>query len=165
MVWDGPPAQVRILTTCPRLDNEVTSWARWEPALSGWGLHTQQASRPGLGGAVAGELQGSGETDRDACSFNPTTGGLNNRNMFSYGSGSWKSSGGQRGGRLPEAPRERPSHVSRQLLGLLAVPAPACLTSRATLPATVSCAFMGILLSMCSGSLFSLLLKTCPNPL
>lgn len=84
------------------------------------------------GGAVAGERQGSGELIETRVCFlglleqSPTTGGLNNRNMFSYSSRSWKCSEGQRGGRLLEALRERLSHVSRQFLGVAAVPGPAC---------------------------------------
>lgn len=83
-------------------------------------------------GAVAGERQGSGELIEMRVCFlglleqSPTTGGLNNRNMFSYSSGSWECSGGQRGGRLLEALQERPSHASHQFLGVAAVLGPAC---------------------------------------
>ena len=48
VVWDGPPAQVRVLTTCPRLDNEVTSWAGWEQrSAAGRSTHSGRSARAG----------------------------------------------------------------------------------------------------------------------
>lgn len=162
MLLDHSPARVRILTTCPHLDNEVSSWATWEPVLNCRGLHTQQATRPVQGGAVAGELQDSGELIEMRVCFlgpleqSPMTGGLNSRNLLSYSSRSWKSSRGQRGGHLLEALHLASFWGLQQPWALRVSGVARCPSSVPVCPGPSR----GVLLPACSVCLSSLLLKT-----